>query len=108
MAPPFTGSTGVLALSLLDLGLLAFSRIGALEEAGIRPIVSAITMPLVGGLIGVLLGTVIGLGVGDTALLATLAASASYIAAPAAMRVAVPETNPALSPTVEVVGRWSR
>ena len=89
--------TGVLALFLLDMGLLAFSRIGALKEAGIRPILFAITMPVVGGFIGVLLGTVIGLGVGDTALLATLAASASYIAAPAAMRVAVPEANPGLS-----------
>lgn len=89
--------TGVLALFLLDMGLLAFSRIGALKEAGVRPIIFAIAMPLVGGFIGVLLGTVIGLGVGDTALLATLAASASYIAAPAAMRVAVPEANPGLS-----------
>lgn len=89
--------TGVLALFLLDMGLLAFSRIGALKEAGIRPIIFAVTMPVVGGSLGVLLGTVIGLGVGDTALLATLAASASYIAAPAAMRVAVPEANPGLS-----------
>ncbi|MFM8526605.1 MAG: sodium-dependent bicarbonate transport family permease [bacterium] len=89
--------TGVLALFLLDMGLLAFSRIGALKEAGIRPIIFAVTMPVVGGSLGVLFGTVIGLGVGDTALLATLAASASYIAAPAAMRVAVPEANPGLS-----------
>jgi hypothetical protein len=93
---------------LLETGLLVFSRIGALEEAGVRPIVFAMAMPLVGGPIGVLLGTVIGLGAGDTALLATLAASASYIATPAAMRVAVPETNPVLSTTAETVGRWSR
>lgn len=90
-------SAGVLALFLLDTGFLALSRVAALEEAGISPVIFAITMPVVGGFIGVLLGTVIGLGVGDTALLATLAASASYIAAPAAMRVAVPEANPGLS-----------
>jgi hypothetical protein len=89
--------TGVLALFLLDMGLVAFSRIGALKKAGIRPIIFATTMPLISGLLGVLLGSVIGLGVGDAALLATLAASASYIAAPAAMRVAVPEANPGLS-----------
>lgn len=89
--------TGVLALFLLDMGLLAFSRIGALKEAGIRPIIFAVTMPVVSGLLGVLLGAAIGLDVGDAALLATLAASASYIAAPAAMRIAVPEANPGLS-----------
>ena len=99
-------SAGVLALFLLDTGFLALSRVAALEEAGISPVIFAITMPVVGGFIGVLLGTVIGLGVGDTALLATLAASASYIAAPAAMRVAVPEKFPALSPAVEMAGRW--
>ena len=89
--------TGVLALFLLDMGLIAFSRIGALKEAGIRPVVFALTMPLVGGALGALLGAAIGLDVGDAALLATLAASASYIAAPAAMRIAVPEANPGLS-----------
>lgn len=89
--------TGVLALFLLDMGLVAFSRIGALKEAGIRPVIFAVTMPVVGGVLGVLIGAAIGLGVGDAALLATLAASASYIAAPAAMRIAVPEANPGLS-----------
>lgn len=91
---PFAGA---LALFLLDMGLVAFSRIGALREAGTRPIVFALTMPVIGGLLGVLVGAVMGLGVGDAALLATLAASASYIAAPAAMRIAVPEANPGLS-----------
>lgn len=89
--------TGVLALFLLDMGLVAFSRIGALKEAGPRPVVFALTMPIVSGTVGVLVGAAIGLEVGDAALLATLAASASYIAAPAAMRIAVPEANPGLS-----------
>lgn len=89
--------TGVLALFLLDMGLVAFSRIGALKEAGIRPVIFALCMPLIGAALGTALGAAIGLGVGDTALLATLAASASYIAAPAAMRIAVPEANPGLS-----------
>ncbi len=54
-------------------------------------------MPLIGGLLGALLGTAVGLSVGDTTLLATLAASASYIAAPAAMRLALPDADPGLS-----------
>lgn len=89
--------TGVLALFLLDMGLLAFSRIGALKEAGWRLIAFAIYMPLIGASMGMLLGWSIGMGAIDTALLATLAASASYIAAPAAMRLALPEANPGLS-----------
>ena len=89
--------TGVLALFLLDMGLLAFSRIGALRAAGGRLIAFALYMPLIGGILGVLLGALIGMPTGDAALLATLAASASYIAAPAAMRLAVPEADPGLS-----------
>ena len=88
---------GVLALFLLDMGLLAFSRIGALKEAGWRLVAFAIYMPLIGASLGILLGWSIGMSTGDTALLATLAASASYIAAPAAMRLSLPEANPALS-----------
>ncbi len=89
--------TGVLALFLLDMGLIAFSRIGALKEAGWRLVAFAIYMPLIGASLGILLGWSIGMSTGDTALLATLAASASYIAAPAAMRLSLPEANPALS-----------
>jgi hypothetical protein len=45
----------------------------------------------------VLIGLLLGLSVGGTTMLAVLYASASYIAAPAAMRIAIPEANPALS-----------
>ncbi|MSW83190.1 MAG: sodium-dependent bicarbonate transport family permease [Actinobacteria bacterium] len=88
---------GVLALYLLDMGLLAFGRIGALRLAGWRLVAFALYMPLVGGTVGALLGWAIGMDAGDVALLATLAASASYIAAPAAMRIALPEADPGLS-----------
>ena len=57
----------------------------------------AIVMPLCAGLLGILTASFIELSLGGTVLLATLYASASYIAAPAAMRIAVPEANPALS-----------
>lgn len=89
--------TGVLALFLLDMGVVAFSRFGALRAAGRRLVAFALYMPLIGGTLGVLLGAAIGMSAGDAALLATLAASASYIAAPAAMRAAVPEADPGLS-----------
>lgn len=89
--------TGVLALFLLDMGLVAFRRIRSLRKAGFSLIAFALYMPLIGGLLGGLLGTAVGLSVGDTTLLATLAASASYIAAPAAMRLALPDADPGLS-----------
>ena len=54
-------------------------------------------MPLLGGTIGVLTAMSLNLSVGGATLLATLFASASYIAAPAAIRMAVPEANPSLS-----------
>ena len=54
-------------------------------------------MPVAAGMLGIFTAHLVGLSVGGTALLATLYASASYIAAPAAMRIAIPEANPALS-----------
>jgi hypothetical protein len=53
-------------------------------------------MPILSALLGIAVGMASGLSLGGVAVLATLAGSASYIAAPAAMRVAVPEANPTL------------
>jgi hypothetical protein len=88
---------GVLALFLLEMGLVAGGRIGELKRAGAFLVVFGVAAPLALGVLGALVGHLVGLSLGGTALLATLAASASYIAAPTAMRVAVPEANPALS-----------
>lgn len=88
---------GVLALFLLEMGLVAGGRIGDLRRSGSFLVVFGIGAPLVLGAIGALVGHLVGLSLGGTTLLATLAASASYIAAPTAMRIAVPEANPALS-----------
>ena len=88
---------GMLALFLLEMGLVASSRMAELRTYGIFLLGFAIGMPLVSALLGTLTGTLLGLSIGGTMLLATLFASASYIAAPAAMRIAVPEANPALS-----------
>jgi hypothetical protein len=88
---------GVLAFFLLEMGLVVASRFGELRRAGPFLIVFALVMPLVSAGLGVATGALLGLSVGGVTLLATLYASASYIAAPAAMRLAVPQANPALS-----------
>ncbi len=88
---------GVLALFLLEMGLIAAGQVGSLRRHGLFLVVFGIAMPLVAGALGVGLGWMLGLSVGGTVLLATLAASASYIAVPAAMRQSVPEANPTLS-----------
>ena len=88
---------GVLALFLLEMGLIAAVHVGSLRRHGLFLILFGIGMPLIAGAFGAGLGWMLGLSVGGTALLATLAASASYIAVPSAMRLAVPEANPTLS-----------
>ena len=98
IAPLFTDLfKGVLALFLLEMGLVAGGRLGDLKRAGPFLLAFGIGAPLALGLVGALVGSLLGLSTGGTMLLATLAASASYIAAPTAMRIAVPEANPALS-----------
>jgi hypothetical protein len=87
---------GVLALFLLEMGLVASRRLRDLARVGPFLVGFGVAMPLAGGAAGALAGAAVGLSVGGTAVLATLAGSASYIAAPAAMRLAVPEANPSL------------
>ena len=91
---------GVLALFLLELGLVAGGRLGDLRRYGAGLVVFGVVAPPVLALAGALVGKALGLSVGGVALLATLAASASYIAAPTAMRIAVPQANAGLSITV--------
>jgi hypothetical protein len=88
---------GVLALFLLELGLVAGGQLGALKRHGIKLVLLGCALPPLLALAGATLGMLLGLQVGGVALLATLAASASYIAAPAALRVAVPQANTGLA-----------
>ena len=88
---------GVLCLFLLDMGLLAGR--GLLESRGnLRWSIIAfgIYMPLIGAGLGLVAAILVGLSQGGTLLMMTLAASASYIAVPAAMRLALPEARPSL------------
>ena len=91
---------GVLALFLLELGLVAGSRLGEVRRFGVAVLAVGLLAPPLLALLGALVGVALGLSTGGVALLATLAASASYIAAPTAMRIAVPEANAALSITI--------
>ena len=86
--------SGVLCLFLLELGRLAASKIGDFRYVGLKLAVFAIAMPVVHAALGIALAHAIGLSQGGAVILSTLAASASYIAAPAAVRLALPEANP--------------
>jgi hypothetical protein len=88
---------GVLALFLLEMGLIAAGQVKALRERGLFLVAYGLLVPVPMATIGALVGWSIGLSVGGTTLLAVLAGSASYIAAPAAIRIAVPEANPSMS-----------
>ncbi len=85
---------GVLMLFLLEMGLVAGDKLKSASKVGRRLIVFALLAPVVQGLFGLLLGWSIGLLHGGAVVFAILAASASYIAAPAAVRVSLPEANP--------------
>jgi hypothetical protein len=82
---------------MLEMGVVAASRIRELQRIGAFLIAFGTLMPLIFALIGAAVARTIGLSPGGTMLLATLAGSASYIAAPAAIRIAVPQANPSLS-----------
>ena len=93
---------GILALFLLEMGLIAAAQLPTLRRHGLFITIFGVLTPLVFAVVGALLGRALGLSVGGAIVLATLAASASYIAAPAAIRTAVPEANPALSLTASL------
>jgi uncharacterized protein len=90
-----TGFKGALVLFILEMGILAATRFQDLRRVGIKIVFFGIIIPLFHGSIGVLLGHWSGLSLGGSTLLGTMAASASYIAAPPAVRMILPEANPA-------------
>jgi hypothetical protein len=87
---------GILCLFLLDMGLLVARNLTHLKTFTWRLAAFGIYMPLIGGGIGLLISRMIGLDVGTGTLFSVLCASASYIAVPAAMRLAVPEAKAAV------------
>jgi hypothetical protein len=91
-----TGFRGVLCLFLLDMGLIAARRLMQSRKMNLRLVSLAIVIPLLNGAIGTIVGTLVGLDVASAATLGILAASASYIAVPAAMRLALPKSDPGI------------
>ncbi len=97
IAPVFEGGyRGVLCLFLLDMGLIAARRLTQTRALNRRLVALAFLLPLINGTIGTLVGAGLGLDVASTATLGILAASASYIAVPAAMRLALPQADPGI------------
>jgi hypothetical protein len=84
---------GILVLFLLQLGAVVGSRLETLKEAGWALPVFGVVMPLIGGTLGATTGILAGMSVGGATMLAVLTASASYIAAPAAIGIAMPKAN---------------
>jgi hypothetical protein len=101
--PLFVGLfTGALTLFLLELGVTAAERMRDVKEAGIRLVLLGIAIPLFNGLIGAAAASLAGLSTGGVAIMATLAGSASYIAAPAAVKAALPSASPGLYVTASL------
>lgn len=99
---PFTEDVfyGVLVLFLLEAGMVAARRLRSLGGAGAFTVTCGIIIPLVNAAITLPITRLLGLETGDAFLLMILTASASYIAVPAAMRLAIPNANPGVYLTV--------
>ncbi len=85
---------GFLAFFLLEMGIIASKRFPDFRKVGFFLIGFGIIMPVISAVLGIGAGLLAGLSPGGTFVLSCMAASASYIAAPTAMRIAVPEANP--------------
>ena len=103
VAPFFdSGFKGALTLFILEMGIVAADRVHELRRVGLFLLGFGIGMPLVHGILGAVLGTLAGLSVGGATVLAAMAASASYIAAPPATRMTLPTANPTYSLTASL------
>jgi hypothetical protein len=96
--PFFVGMfSGLLTLFLLDMGATVATRFATSGRPPLRMAIFAVISPIVFGIVGVLAAHSIGLSIGGSAVFGIMAASASYIAAPAAVRIALPDADSGLS-----------
>ena len=96
--PFFVGMfSGLLTLFLLDMGATVATRFATSGKPPLRMAMFAIITPIVFGSAGILAAHSIGLSIGGSAVFGIMAASASYIAAPAAVRIALPDADSGLS-----------
>ncbi|WP_353169903.1 sodium-dependent bicarbonate transport family permease [Flavobacterium sp.] len=95
---PFTNDLfkGFLAIFLLDMGIVSGKKLGDFVKSGWFAVFFALIIPLFNGCIVALCSQIVTDDIGNRFILAVLAASASYIAVPAAMKIAVPKANPGL------------
>ena len=95
---PFTTDIfkGFLAVFLLDMGITSGKKIGTLIDKGSAALIFALVIPVLNGVVIAAISGFFVHSLGDRFLLSILAASASYIAVPAAMRLAAPQANPSL------------
>jgi hypothetical protein len=87
---------GVLVLFILEMGMTAARHLRDFAKVGLKMAAFGLAMPLVHGTLAIALATLAGLPVGSAFVLGAVAASASYIDAPAAVRATFPEANPAI------------
>lgn len=93
---------GVLCLFLLELGMVAASRIRDLKSAGWRLIVAGCVLPAFHGSVATIAATMVGMNAGGAAVFGAMVGSASYIAAPAAVRIALPKASPGIYLTLSL------
>ena len=88
--------TGAIVIFLIEMGIIAGQRLDDIKKVGIFLIAFSIIMPTFNGVIGVLVATALGLSLGGSVMFGLLLASASFIAAPAVLRHAIPQAKPSL------------
>jgi len=88
--------TGAIVIFLIEMGIIAGQRLDDIKKVGIFLIAFSIIIPTFNGIIGVLVATIIGLSLGGSVMFGLLLASASFIAAPAVLRHAIPQAKPSL------------
>lgn len=87
---------GALTIFMLEMGLVSAQRFADLKRMALALGLYGIAVPLVNGTLGVLAGGMLGLSPAGSAVLGAMAGSASYIAAPAAVRLGIPKANPSI------------
>ena len=88
--------TGAIVIFMIEMGIIAGQRLDDIKKVGVFLIAFAIIMPTFNGIVGVLVATGMGLSLGGAVMFGLLLASASFIAAPAVLRHAIPQAKPSL------------
>jgi hypothetical protein len=87
---------GAIVIFLIEMGIIAGHRLDDIKKGGVFLIGFALAIPTINGTIGVLIATYLGLSIGGAVMYGLLFASASFIAAPAVLRHAIPQAKPSL------------